>query len=171
MSLKALAREALERNAPCNSARNSSNLRATRPATTETAAATLAEEIAERAAIIEEDADVPTEWAEGYARLCLAPVPISVSPIAWKAVLNGAGRFLDRWGTIADRLGWTAAELFSVHPNAPLNRRDCRGAALFLERGEVIAITADELTFRVDGVVQRLPRQPTSALPAWEALA
>jgi hypothetical protein len=82
--------------------------------------------IEERAAIVEEGAGVPREWAEGYARLCLMPPPFGVSVDRWLAVINGVGHFLDQWAGKAHALGWTAAELFGLDPVAPLIRLDRR---------------------------------------------
>ena len=42
----------------------------------------------------------------------------------WQQVLDDAGRFLDRWGNQAHELGWNAADLFGVHPQA-LDARCC----------------------------------------------
>jgi hypothetical protein len=125
----------------------------------------------ERAAIVEEGAKVPREWAEGFARLCCMSPPGGTNRHEWQAALDGAGRFLDQWAGKAHALGWTASELFGLNPDAPLGRLDQRGAAYFLARREVVAVTADEITFRVDDVLQRLRRRPVTSRPGWEALA
>jgi hypothetical protein len=153
MGLKALAAEALTRNASCNEVRN----------TPESAAVARSAEtpqaLAERAAIIEEGAHVPREWAERFARLEATPAPAFVDPRQWLAVLNAAGRFLDQWGAKAAALGWTADELLSLDPVAPLARMDRRGAAFFLAGVEVVEVTAEAITVRSGGAVQRVPRR------------
>jgi hypothetical protein len=43
--------------------------------------------------------------------------------------------FLDRFGQQAERLGWTADELFGLHPTVPMHRYDCMGM-LWMLQGE-----------------------------------
>jgi len=59
----------------------------------------------ERAAIIEEAADAPKRWAEGYAVLCTMPPPSGFSPKRWCRVVDAGGMFLDRWADEAIRCG------------------------------------------------------------------
>ena len=125
-------------------------------------------DFAERAAIIEEGANVPREWAEGFAKLEAMPPPAGVDPAQWAAVVNSASRFLDQWGAKAAAHGWTAGELFGLDPNAPLNRRDRRGAAFFLAKVEVVAVTAEAITLRDGRNVLRLYRRNGFDRPAWE---
>jgi hypothetical protein len=109
----------------------------------------LADHVAERAAIIEEGAKVPREWAEAFARVEAMSAPAHVDPARWQSVVDAAGRFLDAWGAKAAAVDWTAAELFGLDPAVPLNRRDRRGAAYFLADTEVLAHTAKAVTLRV----------------------
>ncbi len=125
-------------------------------------------DLAERAAIIEEGAKVPRAWAEGFASLEAAPVPAGVSVRDWRAMVDSAGRFLDAWGTKAEALGWSAAELFGLDPMAPLGRLDRRGAAFFLTRAEVLAITSVAITVRVGASIQNIRRRDGFTVPAWE---
>ncbi|MGI9170241.1 MAG: hypothetical protein ACR2FH_08725 [Caulobacteraceae bacterium] len=171
MSLKALALEALARNNPCTEGRNTPQTRATNGVTAEAARATngaTGDDLAERGAIIEEGAGVPAAWADEFARLQALPVPAGVSEPAWRAMIDAAGRFLDRWGGKAAALGWTAGELIGFDPDAPMNRRDRRGAALFLDGAEVIAVTNQAITGRTGGVVQRVYRRAGFAVPSKE---
>jgi hypothetical protein len=82
--------------------------------------------------------------------------------------MNAAGRFLDHWGARAAARGWKAGELFGLDPKAPLNRRDRRGAAFFLARVEVLAITADAITVRDGGSARQIYREKHLTAPAWE---
>ena len=50
----------------------------------------------------------------------------------WRQVLEDVGRFLDEWGNRAHELGWNAADLFGVHPQALDARVDLRGVAWLL---------------------------------------
>ncbi|MEO8926405.1 MAG: hypothetical protein ABI306_04505 [Caulobacteraceae bacterium] len=173
MSLKLMAKEWLERNRPCNSPCNRPENRATRPATDGFPGATVAdpaERFAERAAIIQEGAGVPAAWADGFARLEALPVPRGVDSAAWLAMMDAAGRFLDQWGGKAAALGWSAGELFGLDPDAPLNRRDKRGAAFYLVGAEVLAVTGEAITLRTGGAVHRSVKRGIAA-PAWEEVS
>ena len=125
--------------------------------------------LAERAAIIEEGAKVPADWADGFARLAGLPVPRGVSEAAWLAMMDAAGRFLDQWGGKAAALGWTAGELFGLDDDAPMNRRDRRVAAFYLVGREVLAVTAEAITLRVGGAVQRMMRRDGLTNAAWHS--
>ena len=81
--------------------------------------APLRDDPAERAAIIEEAADAPRRWAEGYAALCTMVPPSGFSPERWRRVVDAAGIFLDRWGTEAIRCGWSDLDVFGAHPDRP----------------------------------------------------
>ena len=122
----------------------------------------------ERAAITEYDGGAPRAWAEGFAALQCMPVPRGIPARIWRAMVDGGGRFLDKWGNKADALGWTPGELFGLDKDAPLNRRDRRGAAFFLADAEVVDITEDEITVKIDGAVQRIRRRDGFTIPAWE---
>jgi hypothetical protein len=126
------------------------------------------ETLAERAAIIEEGANVPREWAEGFARLEAMRAPAGTAPATWLAIVTAAGRFIDKWGAHAAALGWTVGELFGLDPNASLNRR---GAAFLLADGEVAAVTAEAITLHRGGDVLRVYRRVRQNTPAWEALS
>ena len=98
----------------------------------------------ERAAHLEYDAGLPRPWAELVARLLVSGPPGDFSEARWQAAVEGALRFADRWASIAQRLGWTAADLFGLHPTCPAARVDARGLAWLLGDGsEVISIDAE----------------------------
>lgn len=122
----------------------------------------------ERAAIVQEGASVPREWAEGFATLEARPVPRGVDAAQWLAMMNAAGRFLDEWGAKAAALGWTAGELFALDPDSPMGRLDRRGAGFFLARRQVVAITATEITVKTGEAIQRVRRRSGCGAPAWE---
>jgi hypothetical protein len=63
-------------------------------------------------------------------------------------VLSDAENFLSRWGAAAHALGWTALDLFGVHPTVPAARFDVMGLVLLICGGEVIALTASSATIR-----------------------
>ena len=83
-----------------------------------------ADRFEERAALIEYGAGVPREWAEGFARLDLASPPAGFDAKRWRTLIDDGGKFLDRWGGEAARLGWSALDLLGAHPVAPAFRYD-----------------------------------------------
>jgi hypothetical protein len=105
-----------------------------------------ASDVEERAAIVEFDARVPREWAEGYARLCAMTRPASIAEGDWAAIIDAAGRLLDRWGPQLAEAGWTVEELFGAHRLAPWARLDRVGLVRFLTRLDVVDVTADSVT-------------------------
>jgi hypothetical protein len=63
-------------------------------------------------------------------------------------MLSDAESFLGRWGDTAHQLGWTALDLFGVHPIAPAARFDIMGLLPLLHGGAVIALTEDAAAIR-----------------------
>jgi hypothetical protein len=69
----------------------------------------------------------------------------------WQQAVEDGKRFLAKWGSQAEALGWTSADLFGLHtpPEQPhpsyrrLSRYDCTGLVWLLEGRPVIALTAD----------------------------
>jgi hypothetical protein len=110
----------------------------------------------ERAAVIEEGAKVPRDWAEAFARLQAMPAPAGVDPADWTARINGAGRFLDQWGTQAAALGWTAEEVLRFDPTG-------LGAAQFLAEANVTEVGPKAIAFRIGPNVWRLCRRENFA--------
>jgi hypothetical protein len=52
-------------------------------------------------------------YLDGWARLqCRRPA--GVPEEVWRQAINDGGRFLDRWGSRANELGWTPGDLFDV---------------------------------------------------------
>jgi hypothetical protein len=80
-------------------------------------------------------------------------------------------RFLDRWAAEAIRLGWTAEDVFGVHPAAPGARYDCAGLVPLIGGGEVVSIAADRATIRMPtgGELVYLRRPRPGAVALWAA--
>jgi hypothetical protein len=116
--------------------------------TTESAQPSTDDLFEERAALIEEGTGVPRSWAEGFARLNQAACPPDVDPEAWRQLIDDAGCFLDRWGSEADRMGWSALDVFGVSRVVPHTGYDAVGLVLLIRGGEVIAIGSDRATIR-----------------------
>src|SRR5262245_3269452 len=83
--------------------------------------------------------------------------PPALVPIErWQQAIEDGRRFLATWGSQAEALGWTLADLFGLHqpPAKPhpsynrLSRYDATGLIWLLEGGEVIALTADTASIR-----------------------
>jgi hypothetical protein len=99
-----------------------------------------ANDFEERAALVEDGTGAPREWCEGFARLDLATPPTGFDDKRWRTLLDDGGRFLDRWGAEAARLGWSAEDVFGVHPIAPGARYDAAGLVVLIDGGAVVAI-------------------------------
>ncbi len=84
---------------------------------------------------------VPAAFARSFAALQISR-PTTVSAARWERAINDAGLFLDAWGGQAERLGWSADDLFSP-----------AGLAWSLEGAHVTRLTrtsatlSDERTF------------------------
>lgn len=107
--------------------------------------------------------------AARLARLGASPPP-GVSPSAWAARLARAEAFERAWGPQARALGWSDAELYAMHPDAPLSRLDAMGAAFVGPGAAVVAVTAEAVVLSVPprGLVQRARKPTLSVPPAWE---
>jgi hypothetical protein len=90
----------------------------------------------------------PAEWHAILAELEQRSCPDWLAPDRWDAVLSDAENFLSRWGAAAHALGWTALDLFGVHPTVPAARFDVMGLIPILHGGEVVALTEQAATIR-----------------------
>jgi hypothetical protein len=82
----------------------------------------------------------PDIYAAAYAALN-AKCPDQVNELRWHEAKADAALFLLRWGAKAHNLGWTAPDLFGLHPTAPLVRYDYIGLIWMLRRRDVMALT------------------------------
>ena len=62
---------------------------------------------------------VPEAWTQGVADLLAMPCPASCPEARWNVVREDAYRFLRDHAARAHELGWTALNLFGVHPEKP----------------------------------------------------
>lgn len=90
----------------------------------------------------------PAEWHAILAELERQNSPDWLSPTRWCELLSDAEIFLSRWGNAAHSLGWTALDLFGVHPRAPASRFDVMGLLMLIQAGTVVALTTDAATIR-----------------------
>jgi hypothetical protein len=111
-----------------------------------------------------DDAGVPRAWIEPFARLLCSGPPSDFAPARWQRVADGALTFADQWAAEAYRLGWTAEDVFGLHPFAPAARHDCKGIAWLLDRGRVVVIdTAGADIVTEGGAKQRFYRNSKTA--------
>jgi hypothetical protein len=94
-------------------------------------------------------------YRKTFAALQMKP-PALVEVERWRECVADGKRFLAKWGSQAESLGWTSADLFGLHtpPANPhprysrLSRYDCTGLVWLLEGRPVVALTADTATIR-----------------------
>lgn len=179
-SLKALALHLLQRDSdrdksgtslrylvpPRDSARDKNTASSERPRP-------MSEDFEERAAIIEHGTGVPREWAEGFARLDLTNRPTGFTDKRWRQLIDDGGRFLDRWGAEAERLGWKAEDVFGVHPVVPSARYDLMGLVPLIGGGNVVAVTENRATIRrqTGAELTYLRLAMEEAVAIWEVVA
>ena len=101
---------------------------------------TIADDLDKRAAIIEEGANVPRRWAEGFAAMASMPAPTGFSPERWARIVDATGTFLDRWAAKVIACGWSDLDVFGCDSAAPDRRFDCMGLVLLLDRWEVSGV-------------------------------
>ena len=124
----------------------------------------------ERAAIAEDGAGAPRNWAESFARLDIAERPPDFTGKAWRQLIEDGGRFLDRWANEAARLGWSALDVFGVHPVAPSATYAAIGLVPLIRGGDVVAIRSDHATVRTPGgtLLTYLRRPQPGAIAVWK---
>jgi hypothetical protein len=124
----------------------------------------------ERAAIIEEGAGVPRAWAEAFARLDLRSRPPACPEERWRQIVDDGGRFLDRFGNRAARLGWLAIDVFGAPPSDFGADPRPSGLVLLIRGGSVETIEHDRATIRTaSGGTLVYLRRPRSGEPSrWQ---
>lgn len=124
----------------------------------------------ERAAIIQYEAGVPRDWAEGYARLLCIERPEAISPRRWQQILDDGGYFLERWARQAAQLDWSLLEVFGVSPKAPEHRLDMLGLVPSLCGCRVVMLTAEAATIQAgpDHTLRIFRRVERGGRPIWE---
>jgi hypothetical protein len=104
----------------------------------------------------------PDSWHTVLAAMEGRNCPEWISLDRWQEVISDAETFLSRWGSAAHSLGWTALDLFGVHPSAPAARFDVMGLLLLVQGGAVVALTADAATIRRKTGAVLTYRRPTA---------
>lgn len=130
----------------------------------------LTADAAERAALIEDGARCPREWAEGYATLLTMMPPGDVPPGRWRQFLDDGGSFLDGdWPARAQALGWTAADLFGADRINPFARIDRAGLLFLLGGSRIVALSETTAVIENrEGVRQSYSRTNSAGPPIWK---
>lgn len=112
----------------------------------------------------------PVDWREGVGRVQAMPPPAGFPVERWRQVQQDAARLLAEHGAEMHGLGWTATDLFGVHPAVPGVAISCVGLAVVLGGARVVEVTPDYATFvRPSGARLTYQRRPASeAVPLWE---
>ena len=115
---------------------------------------------------------VPEAWVQGVADLLVLPCPASCPAERWETLREDAYHFLRDWAAQAHELGWTALDLFGVHPEKPWVRFDCMGLLLILNGGRVTALSDTEATIEKPNgawvTFRRRGQVPDEACLIWE---
>ena len=105
--------------------------------------------------------DYPVEWRSILERLLRDAPPAWTSSSWWSEVGMDAAAFLHKWGAASHTLGWTAHNLFGVHPVAPRARFDVMGLIPMLRGRAVTTLIQDGAVIRsrlgADLVYRRKP--------------
>lgn len=97
----------------------------------------------ERAAIVEHEGDLPRAWAEAFARLDCAALPIGFTLERWHRFLSDCGSFLDSgWAARAHQLGWSPKELFGCDRRRPFLDLAKSGLLWQVDGGRIILLSA-----------------------------
>lgn len=178
IDLKALARKVLDRNTQRNtSGAKPENECSAPPLKIEHSGTPVPvadeDDFEERAAIIEQGAGVPREWAEGFARLDTERPPGDVPARRWLSFVDDAGRFLDGgWANRAAALGWGPLELFGADRLKPFARVDKMGLVWLLNKRRLLALTKDTAAIENRNspphTYRRVPAQDGHMALPWE---
>jgi hypothetical protein len=87
-------------------------------------------------------------WHAIFEELKQIPAPEWVGVDRWFEMIQDADALLSNWGSAAQDLGWTALDLFGVHPVAPGCRYDLMGLLPLLSGGRVSALSEQTAAIR-----------------------
>ena len=111
----------------------------------------------------------PSDVAAWHA--ALAALPPSPSPcqyldvVRWQHMRENALDFLDCFGADALRLGWTASQLFGVHPQHGTLRGDYCGA-LMISGDRARGVEQTHVLFERTAAFRNTPGKP-EGVPVW----
>ena len=100
---------------------------------------------------------MPETWTQGVADLLAMAPPASCSAERWETLREDAYTFLRDWAARAHELGWTALDLFGVHPVKPWVRFDRMGLVPILDGARITALSD------IEAVIEK----PSGARVTW----
>jgi hypothetical protein len=101
----------------------------------------------------EQESGVPMIYAIAFATIQHHP-PENVPVERWRLCLADARAFFERWGSQAQKLGWSARDLFGLNAAAPMSRYDEMGL-LWALRGERVVEFGAKLAKLSGGLTMR----------------
>ncbi len=121
-----------------------------------------ADDLDERAALVECGANVPRLWAEGFAALCSMSQPVGFTSERWRRIIDATGTFMDRWAAKTAGCGWSDLDVFGVDADRPDARFDAMGLVLLLDRARIVSLdsTGADLVVQPGDARQRFRRRP-----------
>ncbi len=115
---------------------------------------------------------MPGEWVRGVADLLVMARPASCPAERWKTMREDAYHFLRDHAARAHALGWTALNLFGVHPGKPWVRFDVMGLVPLLNGARVTALSNIEAVIKKPNgarlTFRRRAEVPNEACLIWE---
>ncbi len=105
----------------------------------------------------------PEAWVQGVADLLAMARPASCPDAKWQALREDTYHFLRDWAARAHELGWTALDLFGVHPGKSWVRFDCMGLVPLLNGARVTALSDIEAVIEKPSGAQLTFRRPGQA--------
>jgi hypothetical protein len=109
-------------------------------------------------------------WRDQIERLSPHASPCRhLAPAKWAGIRESALGFCDQFGAEAYRLGWTAPQLFGVHPQHGTIRVDYCGA-LMIGAEPVRSVEANRILFERTSAYRNGPGQQWG-VPVWEFAA
>lgn len=116
-----------------------------------------------------ENKATPEEWRDGFDRLISSPAPKGITTPRWRQFIQDAEHFMTDWAEKAHALGWTAVDVFGLHPKAPAHRADAAGLIWLLNGHEIAAITLDKAIIKtMTGNSQTLGKGVAGSVEAWK---
>lgn len=110
------------------------------------------------------------EWRNAFGRLRPNSPPCRyLNPTGWVNIHEACTDFIERFGADAVRLGWTAPQLFGVHPEHGTLRVDWCGVMMIGGR-KAVGIEADRIPFGNLTGYRNVPGAPIG-IPIWEFAA
>ncbi len=109
---------------------------------------------------------VPETWTQGVADLLAMACPASCPAARWEGLREDSYTFLRDHAALAHGLGWTALDLFGVHPVKPWERLDDMSLVPLLQGRRITALSESRAEFRDHGGGELTYRRARCASPA-----